>query len=65
MAKYKFEDEDSAIAAQEEIVENGWVGVSEQSANYIRTKTHELTSDLIIDIEKIIKKHGGKAKIVT
>lgn len=65
MSKYKFESEDEAVAAQEEIIQNGWIGATEQESVYIRVKNQDLTLDLVLDIEKIIQKHGGKAKIIT
>ena len=64
MGKYKFELVENAVAAQNEILQNNWGSVSEQNDVYINLKTNNLTPDLIIDIEKIIKKHGGKAKFV-
>jgi hypothetical protein len=64
MSKYKFESEDDAVAAQEEIVQKGWIGATEQEGQCIRVKTHGLSSDLILDIEKVIKKHGGKGKVI-
>lgn len=65
MIKYKFDSKDSASAAQKEILESGWVGATKQDENYIGLETQGLTSDLILDIERVIKKHGGKAKLNT
>lgn len=64
MGKYKFESEADAMAAQAEILLNGWIGASEQEGEYIRTKTQDLTADLVLEIENVIKKHGGKAKLI-
>ncbi|MBK7845118.1 MAG: hypothetical protein IPJ71_15780 [Bdellovibrionales bacterium] len=65
MGKYKFESEAEAASAQAEILLKGWMGVSEQEGEYIRTKTQDLTADLIVEIEKVIKKHGGKGKFIS
>lgn len=65
MGKYKFESSEDALSAHAEILQNGWVGASEPKDEYLYTKTEGLTSDLITDIEKVIKKHGGKGKFVS
>ncbi len=64
MGKYKFETAENALAAHNEILLSGANGVSEQTDIYITTKTSGLTRDLVVDIEKTIKKHGGKAVFV-
>lgn len=64
MSKYKFKSQDEAQSAQNEIIENSWLGATTLDDVYITINKNGLSIDLVLDIENVIKKHGGKAVFI-